>query len=282
MKHMDAQTLSELQRRERFMLLLTMLLFLTCLFALVSRWPVAYPLVVFACAFHLIANRVCKKRYRLAFTQALMEHAVQGWAEVVSFAKDEGADGLLIRGGLVPDVTFIPGAKQHHVLRGMANGVPFCVGEAAFIRKRANGAVESVAGTLVIAEDILPKDERWVMLCEGALQSVCSDEEYERGGYEKVLAGDAALPETCVIYRYHDAAVSSLEACAAAMRAQMMPNRPVALAARDGALTLFGVGAFFAPKKVDSTKPFDPRMLEGFGIPELEAVGKMIRMHGQR
>ncbi len=276
MQHMEEKALVDLRRRERSLLLLAMLLFFISLFALVSRWPVAYPLTAFSCVFYLVFRWFYKKRYRSAYTQALLARILEGAGEILSFQKTQSADGLLVQGGLTPAVAFVPGAKQHHVVHGKIGGTPFSVGEAAFIRKFANNAIESVGGTLLVASDALPKDERWVILCAGALSHFCREEEYEQDGYIRSAPDALGLSDAYTVFEHAGDSIASLPRCAPILKAGNPDDRPLVLAARDGALSLFAVGAFFAPTKADLAKRYDVRTLKRFRFPALKLLKDLL------
>ncbi|MBQ1402750.1 MAG: hypothetical protein IIY90_05530, partial [Oscillospiraceae bacterium] len=53
----------------RLMLLISLLLFLTGLFALVSRWSTAIPIILFACVFRLAAIGWARRRYEAAWME---------------------------------------------------------------------------------------------------------------------------------------------------------------------------------------------------------------------
>lgn len=276
MQHMEEKVLVDLRKRERSMLLLAMLLFFISLFALVSRWPVAYPMIVFSCVFYLVSRWFYKRRYRSALTQALLARVLEGAGEVLSYRKTQSADGLLALGGLTPAAAFVPGAKQHHVVRGKIGGTPFSVSEAAFIRKFANHAIESVSGTLLVAQNALPPEERWVILCAGALNRVCPEEEYARGGYIKAAKDELGLSDAYVVLAHAGSSIACLSACAPILMSGNPDDRPLVLAARDGALSLFAVGAFFAPGKADIAKRYDEQTLKGFRFPALELLKNLL------
>lgn len=274
MKHMNAEKLAELQRKQRFALFLTMLFYLIALFALVSRWPIAYPLIVFSCLYHLISGRLCKKRYTAAMTQALMERAVSGQA--VAYLDAEDADGLLFQKGFTPDLPFVPGAKQHHVLHAAIDGVPFSIGEVAFIRKRPNQPLESVGGTLLIADDVLPKEEQWLILTDAAPRGICTADEYAAAGYVQAPLTDDTLPESAAVWTHPAHTAAALPACAAQLGHAAFDGSAM-LAARNGSLSLLLVDAYFAPSKADASKPVTDSMLSGFHLPGYDCMTALIR-----
>ena len=164
-----------------------MALFLAALFALVSRWTIAYLMVALACVFYLTMNRLSRRRYTEAFTQALMVYSLSEPFIPVSYAASQDTDDLLWKRGLIPEMSCVPGAKLHHVLHGLLKNVPFSISEAAFVRK-ANRGMLSIAGTLVTADHILPSQENWVILLRDPFAGFCSMEEYV--GFEPVARRD--------------------------------------------------------------------------------------------
>ncbi len=278
MKHPTADTLVAMQSQKRFMLFLSLLLFLVALFALVSRWPVAYALIAFSCVFHLLSSLAYKTRYKAAFIQVLLEQAASDM-EAVAYAASETADGLLAARGLTPGVPFVAGAKQHHVLRGSANGVRFSLSEAVFLRKREGRAMGAVGGTLVLADGVLPQSERWMLALGEPFAKVCSADEYVKAGYVLTPLADAPQEEKAnaspALWLYQGKDAEYARACAAALRRADL-SAPVALAACEGSLSLFLLGAYYAPNQVDSAKPFHPGMLEGVRLPAFELMQKLI------
>lgn len=276
MRTVSYNALVSLQRKHRSILLLSMVFFLTALFALVSRWTIAYPLIAFSCVFYLVLSRLSRRRYTEAFTQALMAHALPAALDPVSYAASQDADGLLVQRGLIPDIPCVPGAKQHHALRGMMKDAPFCVSEVACVRKASRGMC-SVAGTLVTADSILPGQESWLILLGDPLAGFCTPEEY--ADLEPVPRGDGWPGGEYVVLQRKGSRADLLSACLAPLLAN--PNGcPAALAARDGALSLFVPNSFYAPVKADPTKPVSPESLSGFRLPALELLQQLTdRLH---
>lgn len=269
------ERLYALQRQRRSMLLLAMILFFASLFTLVSRWPVAYPLIAVSCVFYLLVNRLGKRRYTQAFTQALMEHAAGDRFPATGFSSSESADGLLASCGLTPDIALVPGAKAHHVLHGRLGEAPYSIGEAAFVRRRDARAVHSVAGTLVTAGGILPAQEEWVILLRDPFASFCPAEDYARGGYASLPTGEAA-PAQVAVWQRQGSLPAHLSLCLSALETAANGQSAV-LAAHGGSLSLFLPGVFFAPSRVDNAKPFDPAMLSSFELPGLPALAEIVR-----
>lgn len=270
------ERLYALQRQRRSMLLLAMILFFASLFALVSRWPAAYPLIAFSCVFYLLTNRIGRRRYTQAFTQALMEHAAGDRFPSTGFSPSESADGLLVRCGLTPDIALVPGAKAHHVLRGRIGDARYALGETAFVRRLDAHAVHSVAGTLVTADGILPQREDWVILLRDPFAGFCAAEDYAQGGYVPFSADEAARAQATVWQR-QGSLPERFSACLPLLETAAN-GQSAALAAQGGRLSLFLSGVFFAPSRVDNAKPFDPAMLSGFELPGLPALTEIARL----
>lgn len=269
-------TPSELQRQNRSRLLISLVLFLLALFALVSHWRIAPLTIVLACAFHLISGGVFTRRYREAFTRALMEHALGGRFPVTGYCASAPADGLLESKGFTPPLPLVPGARLHHVLRAADGSHPLTLAEASFVRRQeAPRGMCSAGGTLITVEDILSPDEQWLICTGDPLLDICSEAEYEKGGFVRM----PDFPEGYAAYRV--AAYPSISACAQALPAAKDAPR-FALAARGGSLSLFSVGSFFSPDKIDSSKPFDPSQLEGFHLPELSIMISVLEALGGR
>ena len=280
MKHPTAETLISLQSKKRFALFLSLLFFLISLFALVSHWPVAYALIAFSCVFHLLSSQLYKRRYASAFIHALMEQAVVGKLASVTYAESENADGLLAAKGFTPNVPFVSGAKQHHVLHGLSDGSHFSIGEAVFLRKHGGRQMGSVGGTLVVADGVLPQDERWMIALGDPFAAVCTREEYVQGGYvesppEETAPQDKNTKDSPALLLYQGKSAERLPACAAALRQMVCPSA-LALAACGGSLSLFLVGSYYAPSKIDGSKPFDPAMLKGARLPAFETMQKLM------
>lgn len=272
MRSTSYEALISLQRKHRSILLLSMVLFLTALFALVSRWTIAYPLIVFSCVFYLALSRLSRRRYTEAFTQALMVYALPEPLTPLSYSASQAADGLLRQRGLIPEIPCVPGAKQHHVLHGQMKDAPFCISEVAFVRKTDHGLF-SVAGTLVTVDRILPPQENWVILLRDPFAGFCSMEEYS--GLEPV-ALSGVQPEgeyTALLQKGSDS--TSLDACLPLLLGDSS-TRPAALAACEGSLSLFVPKAFYAPAKADPSKPVDTAILSSLHLPALELVEHLI------
>lgn len=261
-----------LQKKHRFILLLSMIFFLVALFALVSRWTIAYPLIAFSCLFYLILIRLSRRRYTEAFTQALMVHSLPEPFIPVSYTASQNADGLLCQRGLIPNISCIPGAKQHHLLCGLLKDAPFSISEIAFVRKTEH-VMHSIAGTLVTADHILPSQESWVILLGDPFVGFCSTEEFT--GFEPVAHNDAWLIRECSVLRRKDGNADALDACFPLL-SEASDMQPAALSAQEGSLTLFLPNCFFAPTKADPSKPIDMKTLRSFRLPGLTLINHLI------
>ncbi len=274
MKH--SATPSELQSRNRSRLLVSLVLFLIALFALVSHWRIAPLTIVLACAFHLISGGVFTRRYREACTRALMEHALGGGFPVASYCVSTPADSLLESKGFTPPLPLVPGARLHHVLHAAFGSHPLIIAEASFVRRQeAPRGMCGAGGTLITVEDILSPDEQWLICAGDPLAGICSEAEYAKGGFVRM----PDFPEGYAAYRA--AAYQAAYACAQAPPAAK--DAPLfAFAARGGSLSLFSVGSFFSPDQIDSSKPFDPSLHEGFQLPGLSIMISVLESLGER
>ena len=140
MQPISSEELNELQGKCRLYLLLSVIFFMISLFSLVSRWTIAFPTIVFSCAFSLLTSRLNKRRYAEALTQRLTVCiAQQAGAEFSAYTASEALDPNRTAMGFTPDTFYVPGAKAHHVFHGMLNGKPLSISEAAFLRKNNSG-----------------------------------------------------------------------------------------------------------------------------------------------
>lgn len=251
MKPISSEELHALQSKCRFRLLLSMVFFLIALFSLVSHWAIAVPAIVFSCVFYLLANRFNRKRYAEALTQRLTVCiAQQAGVDFSAYADSEALDQNRAAMGFTPDTSYIRGAKAHHVFHGTMNGKPLSISEAAFLRKNSSGHTCSVAGTLVSVQNAVPASEAWVILQNDPFSRFCPKNEYAQNGFTPV-----SFSETLAAWR----APSGTDALLSSFVSLLPSNAgdcPIALAAQNGTLSLFEIGAFYAPTKADYTKPF--------------------------
>lgn len=266
------KALASLQKKHRLMLLLSMVLFLTALFALVSHWTIAYPLIALSCVFYLVGSRLSRRRYTEAFTQALMEQALPAPLSPVSYAASEGADGLLSECGLIPGISCVPGAKRHHVLHGQMGQAAFSVSEAACVRRTAQHGMRSVAGTLVTMDSVLPAQENWLILLHDPFSGFCAAEEL--AGFDPIPR-ESAWPEgDYTVLRRRGGDVQAVFACLSVLLKESSAH-PAALAAHAGSLSLLVPGSFYAPSKADPSKPVSPETMKDFRLPPLEHLKRM-------
>lgn len=272
MRTVSYEALVSRQRSHRSILLLSMALFLAALFALVSRWTIAYLMVALACVFYLTMNRLSRRRYTEAFTQALMVYSLSEPFIPVSYAASQDADDLLWKRGLIPEMSCVPGAKLHHVLHGLLKNVPFSISEAAFVRK-ANRGMLSIAGTLVTADHILPSQENWVILLRDPFAGFCSMEEY--AGFEPVARRDTWPEGEYTVLRRKTFSDEALDTCLPLLL-EVSISHPTALAAQNGSLTFFTPNSFYAPTKTDPSKPVDAGTLKGLCFPGLTLIRHLV------
>lgn len=276
MNENTSQALSALQSKNRSRLFLSMVFFLIALFALVSRWPIAYMLILLACVFHLLSGHLYKRQYTQAYIHALMEYTLKDSVKATAFSKTENADGLLVDKGFTPPVSYVPGAKQHYILHGLLDQSPFAIGEAAFVRKHSTQMMQSVSGTLIVLDGVLPVQEQWVFTSEQSLSGICSDDEYLAYGCTKASLADTALSDSGAAWQYPGKDSVYLPVCAPVLLKAAM-HVPLALAARDGSLSLFIESAFFAPRRIDTTKPFEFHTESGFHLPGFTAMQDILK-----
>ncbi|HIS94599.1 MAG TPA: hypothetical protein IAC19_02370 [Candidatus Ventricola gallistercoris] len=276
-KLLSLEALLALQRRCRFSLLLSTLFFLIALFALVSRWTAAYALIVFSCLFYMLSRRLSKRRYAEAFTQVRMQHLFskdgRGFS---SYSPSESAENALHDRGLISGPPCISGAKFHHVVHGTLSGLPVSIGEAAFVRRSAQHAIHSVAGTLITVSGLLPPEEKWVILRNDPFASFCAPGEYRSAGYAPFVPEADALPANTTAWQCPSASCTFLPACADTL-ASGTAEAPAALAACDGALSLFVTGAFYAPGNVDFSAAISPEAIDRFQFTPLTLIDQLVK-----
>ena len=130
----------------RLMLLISLLLFLTGLFALVSRWSTAIPIILFACVFRLAAIGWARRRYEAAWMEQSAVAAAEKMLRAISYTAKEAADmDCLQSKGLLPRMPLVPNAQLHHVLRGSMDGKTLRAAECAFVRSEKGVAGKTIA-----------------------------------------------------------------------------------------------------------------------------------------
>lgn len=271
MQPISSEELNELQGKCRFYLLLSMIFFMISLFSLVSRWTIAFPMIAFSCAFSLLTNRLNKRRYAEALTQRLTAYAAQqAGIAFSSYTASESLDQIRASMGFTPDTSYISGSKAHHVLHGSLDEKPFFMGEAALLRKNIQGNTCSVAGTIASLQNILPPSEDWVILQKEPFSHFCPTDEYIQNGYVSVPSDSESL----AVWRNSSGTGELLPAVVSFMASNSC-NCPLVAAAHNGALSIFEIGAFYAPTKVDYTKPFSDSDLKNVQILSLTQIRRI-------
>ena len=116
---MAIENLKKQHERVRLSLLASLVLFLIGLFALVSHWDSAVPIIIFACLFRLIGVYLVRRPYNTAWMEAGSIAAADKVMEGVAYTRrEEIVEKLLPELGLTPDVRIIPQSQRYHVLRG--------------------------------------------------------------------------------------------------------------------------------------------------------------------
>ena len=272
MPPISSKELNDLQGKCRFHLLLSMIFFMISLFSLVSRWTIAFPMIVFSCAFSLLTSRLNKRRYAEALTQCLTAYAAQQ-ADIAfsSYTASESLDQIRASLGFTPDTSYIGGSKAHHVLHGSLNEKPFFMGEAALLRKNIQGNTCSVAGTIASLQNILPPSEDWVILQKEPFSHFCPTDEYTQNGYVSVPSASESL----AVWRASSGTDELLPAVVSFMASNPC-DFPLVAAAHNGALSIFEIGAFYAPTKVDYTKPFSDSDLKSVQVSAITLIRQTI------
>lgn len=273
-------TLEQLKQqhgRVRLMLLISLVFFLIGLFALVSHWDSAIPIVLAACVFRLVGVGLVRRRYNAAWMQASVTAAARRQlAELRYAAMETVPSDILSQLGCTPPTPLLPDTQLHHVLHGILEGCALRVGEAAFVHaKEGRNSLNSQAlsGTLLTAEQALPETESWVLLWHRPFDGLVPLSEY----YSRLTSLETPAP-----MRQTDAACFQTGgdalclAKAAAVLAPFCREPGVALSARNGCLTLFLPGSFYA-QKPDITKIPDEELLNGGAIVGVEVMKKLCR-----
>ncbi len=264
-------------RSVRLMLLLSLVFFLTGLFALVSRWPLAVPIIVFACVFRLAAGFLVRKKYNDSFMEAAAVSAAETALKGVTYtAKEPLSPTLLSDLGLTPPIPLAPGTQGYHVLRGQDRTAALTVCETSLIRVSGTGrTVKSapVTGILITASDALPGEEEWVLLWHKPLDVLAPLTEYRENGWQDAPPpGPFPQGQTACFIR---GASACMKACAGVLHPYCQ-EAGVALAACGGRLSLLLPGAYYAVKP-DITKAPSEEMFKGGAIPGVEVIQKMLR-----
>ena len=270
MPPISSKELNDLQGKCRFHLLLSMIFFMISLFSLVSRWTIAFPMIVFSCAFSLLTSQLNKRRYAEALTQRLTVCIAQQAGAEFSAYTAEALYPNRTAMGFTPDTFYVPGAKAHHVFHGMLNGKPLSISEAAFLRKNNSGQTCSVAGTLVSVQHAIPASEAWVILQNNPFSRFCPKDEYVQNGFTPVSSS-----ENLAAWRAPSGTDALLSSCISLLTSNAN-DCPIALAAQNGTLSLFEIGTFYAPTKVDYTKLFSDSDLKNAQIHTFTLIRQIV------
>ena len=254
----------------RLMLLISLLLFLTGLFALVSRWSTAIPIILFACVFRLAAIGWARRRYEAAWMEQSAVAAAEKMLRAISYTAKEAADmDCLQSKGLLPRMPLVPNAQLHHVLRGSMDGKTLRAAECAFVRSEKGVAGKTIAGTLLTVEKLLPENESWLLLWKEPFDSFLDKSAFETWTELPTAVGAQMTCLSC------GGEISRAEK-AAKMLASARPENSAALSAKDGALSMLLPGTFYAHRPALSQTPSE-ELLTGGEIPGIHFLQKLCR-----
>lgn len=254
----------------RLMLLISLLLFLTGLFALVSHWPSAIPIILFACVFRLVAVGWARRRYEAAWMEQSAVATAEKTMQTVSYTAKEAADGdCLETKGLLPQMSLVPNAQLHHVLRGSLDSKVITVSECAFVRSDRGKAGKTIAGTMLTVEKLLPESENWLILQKAPFDSFMDQGAFKVWTEIPLAAGTQAICLSC-------GGETSRAEKAAAVLASSLPEYSAALAAKDGTLSMLLPGTFYAHRPTLSQAPTEELIAQG-EIPGVKALQKLCR-----
>lgn len=274
MEEKELSRLKQLHSQVRLALLASLVFFLIGLFALVSRWDSAVPIIIFACVFRLGAVWWVRRRYNAAWAKVFVTAAAEKKMKPAEYAAREKVPETLLTGlGFAPDVKLVPNSLWFHVLRGTLSGCPVTVAETAFVRVTAAGRQggRSAAGTLVTAESALPAGEKWVLLSNHPLDGTCPMSEYDHSTWQALPAPASLSGAACFT---GNGSYGSLEQ-AVKILAPLAAGQSLALAAAEGRLSVFVSGSFYAAKP-DIAKAPEEKTLQSGTIPVLETLEKLL------
>jgi len=270
MEEKELSGLKQMHSQVRLTLLASLVFFLIGLFALVSHWTSAVPIIIFACVFRLAAVWWVRRRYNAAWTKAFVVKAAEKRMKPVEYQARETVPETLVSDlGFAPEVRLVPNSLRFHVLKGRLSGCAVTVAETAFVRVTAAGRQggRTAAGTLVTAENAVPAGERWTLLSQHPLDGICPMSEYDHSAWQTVPAPAALSGAACFSA---NGQTESLVAVAK-MIAPFAAGRSMALAAADGRLSILLPGSFYAGKP-DITKAPTAEMIASGQIPVLETL----------
>lgn len=254
----------------RLMMLISLLLFLTGLFALVSHWSSAIPIILISCVFRLAAVGWARRRYEAAWMEQSAVAAAEKTMQAVSYtAKEATGENCLEMKGLLPQMPLVPNAQLHHVLRGSLDSKAITVSECAFVRSDRGKAGKTIAGTLLTAEKLLPESENWLILRKAPFDSFLDQSAFETWTEIPLAAGKQAICLSC-------GGETSRAEKAAAVLASSLPEHSAALAAKDGTLSMLLPGTFYAHRPTLSQVPSEKLIAQG-EIPGVKALQKLCR-----
>ena len=133
-----------------------------------------------------------------------------------------------------------------------------------FVRRSAQHAIHSVAGTLITVPGLLPPEEKWVILRNDPFASFCAPGEYRSAGYAPFVPEADALPRQHHRLQCPSVSCTFLPACADHAGFRQCRSALAALAACDGSLSLFVTGAFYVPGNVDFSAAISPEAIDRF------------------
>lgn len=278
---MTIENLKKQHDRVRLTLLASLVLFLVGLFALVSHWDSAAPIIIIACLFRLIGVWLVRRPYNTAWMEAESIAAAEKEMNEVTYIKREeiGAQ-LLSELGLTPEIRIIPQSQRYHVLRGRIAERNVTVAETSFTpMKEKNGSVtgKTVSGTLIVAENSLPESEEWLILWRQPFEGLVSLREYYNS--RKPIEAPRVLLESWAACFAESEDRKCFES-AAKVFAPYCKDYGMALSAKGGNLSLFFPGMFYARKPELSTAPTE-ELLRQETIPGIELMKKLCRTLGK-
>lgn len=261
--------------RVRLMLLASLVFFLIGLFALVSRWDTAFFIILFACLFRLLGVWLVRRRYNAVWMEESACAAAEKRMKDVRYTdKEEIPTDLLPDLGFTPPVSLVPQNKRYHVLRGTLAGKAATAAETAFMRLKESGRATTgtpVSGTMITVEDALPKEENWVILWRRPFDGVMPlSDFYSIWTYVETPKEMDPDGTACFTPGGETAYLEK----AAAILAPFCKEGGIALAARDGKLSLLLSGVFYAKKPVISQAPSEAALKSGV-IPGLDLMQKL-------
>ena len=256
----------------RTMLFLSLVFFLIGLFALVSRWSSAILIIIFACIFRLVAVWYAKKRYRdEIIRQNAIASGMKNMQNITYSITEKAPEELLTKLGFLPDISLVPGAALHHVIRGSINGRAISIAETAFV---ASSSHKNVSGTLLTAENALSDEEQWVVLWRSTFYNLITQPEYIQHGWAELDSSDFPTGGQCVLLS--PGGTTETISNATKVLLPFCKNQGVGLAARDGKLSLFLNDTFYI-QNPDVSKSPDRDSVRGDKIAGIDVLDKICK-----